>query len=86
MSALEKTIFEKVHSLSAEHQRTVLALVERLAADVAPTPEQLMLLPVGERARILAAQVALAADENFETFAADDLLEEDDPYGDAGAR
>jgi hypothetical protein len=74
MSAIEKTIFEKVHSLSAEHQRTVLALVERLAADVAPTPEQLMMLPADERARILAAQVALAADEDFEIFAADDLL------------
>jgi hypothetical protein len=33
-----------------------------------------MMLPADERARILAAQVALAADEDFEIFAADDFL------------
>ncbi len=83
MSAIEKTIIEKVHALSAENQRTVLALVERLAADITPTAEQLMLLPSDERTRILSAQVALAADEDFEIFAADEFITMKNAYGNA---
>ena len=79
MSAIERTIREKVHALSDDQQRTVLALVERLAADAAPTAKQLLLLPFEERSRLLGAQIALAANDDFEIFTADDLPDHDTP-------
>lgn len=86
MSAIERTIRDKVHALSDDQQRTVLALVESLASDAALTAEQLLLLPLEERSRLLRAQIALAANDDFEIFSADDLPDQDDLYDDPGTR
>ena len=71
MNAIEQQILEKVSHLAPAQKQRVLAFVEQIAAQKQPyTARELMRLPLEERNAILQAQVAQAADEDFETFEA----------------
>ncbi len=71
MNAIEQQILEKVSHLEGEQQKRVLEFVEGLFnTSKTPTAVELMQLPLEERNAILRAQLALAADEDFEDFEA----------------
>ena len=72
MSAIEHELVAKISRLSADQQRKVLEFVQMLEAPIqtAYSARDLMKLPHEERKRLMQAALALAADEDFETFEA----------------
>src|SRR5260370_28606220 len=71
VNAIEQQILEKVSGLELEQKQRVLAFVEQIATQNKQyTALELMQLPFEERNTILQAQLAQAADEDFETFEA----------------
>ena len=71
VDAIEQQILEKVRRLEAAQKQRVLAFVEQIATPKQHyTARELMRLPIEERNAILQAQLAQAADEDFETFEA----------------
>ncbi len=71
MNAIDQQILEKVRHLEPAQKRRVLAFVEQIATQKQTyTARELMRLPIEERNAILQAQLAQAADEDFETFEA----------------
>jgi hypothetical protein len=71
VNAIDQQILEKVSRLEPAQKQRVLAFVEQMAAQKQQyTARELMKLPVEERNAILQAQLAQAADEDFEMFEA----------------
>jgi hypothetical protein len=71
MSAIEQQILEKVSRLAPAQQQRVLAFVEQITTHSHNyTARELMRLPVEKRNAILLAQLAQAAEEDFESFEA----------------
>ena len=71
MTAIEQQILEKVSRLEPAQKQRVLAFVEQIALlKQNYTARELMQLPIEERNAILQAQLAQAADEDFESFEA----------------
>ena len=73
MSVIEQEIHDRIQQLSEDQKQLVLEYVRHLdlADEVSKhSARDLLKLPADERQRILAASLALAAEEDFELFEA----------------
>ena len=70
MDVLEKEIIEKFQQLDSSARQRVLDFLEHLEHERPLSALELMRLPAEERQRRVQAAIALAADEDFETFEA----------------
>ena len=69
VNTVDQQILQKVSRLEPAQKQHVLAFVEQLEAHTQNyTARELMRLPIEERNAILHAQLAQAAEEDFETF------------------
>lgn len=70
MSTLQQEIFQRIGKLDEANQQRVLDFVIQLQNQPTLSALEVMKLPQDERQRYMMASIALAADEDFETFEA----------------